>query len=1085
MLDLIRATPTTLEERMKKIEARWIHRLGLLGSALLAAGGCVSAPPLDEDIASRRSAVTLSATNLDLQESGNSCWGNGSQTYFRVKNSDPAAVKLSDVTIKYWVNDTTGSPVVPHVWNGGCVTNAAGTCVHPVSNVSASASQFTACGPDAQHQANWEITVSTTDATTIGSGSTWSDLQTGINLASFAPFSPGSSTWYSPCGTGQPFHADAHYAVYVKGELVTKLGITPPDCRGPHGSQPITSYEMPPASPQVGSLPKDKVLTLALSLPLRNAAALKAKVDAAADPSSPTFRQWLTPAELEANYLPPASDFSLLKAWAVSRGLQVSSQPSHRVAGLIGTVAQLERALFVNLITARRPDGTVFYAPDRRPTLDLVPLVQGISSLDDFSPPAIAAAGGGRAPTVNGVPGAFQSNDFRDAYLDQTRPSCIGLTGAGQKIGVFAYLTGINQTDIDFYVNKTGLVGVPNPMVVVAGAPDGTTPTSLAVDDGALYNEVSMDVELAIAMAPAAQVVVFEGTDVNLMLDAMANRSDIAQFTSSFFLVPGDFQGAADAHMLIAAQGHAFFEASLDFGSYATKTVSAACRPPGANVTWDMPFITLVGGTDLNLSAGVVQGETAWPGSGGGILPFVPMPEYQANANPGNPKLSALSRNVPDVAMPASNIYYVHSTCDNVTGLPSFGGKIAPALCTGHVRCSSPDGTPANQVYAGCQSGGETSHIEGIQGGTSASTPLWAGFMALANQARTTPGLIGFPNPLIYAIGKDPAKYAASFRDIQDNSTSVAACDGTQYSAVAGYDQVTGWGTPTCGLISTLNNTVLKRALKVEGALDDLIDLEGGTIHLGRQPISLLLPVNQSMPSNAQTVNACLNNLLGANIAVTAQLSSVDQQTIHACVTEGLHRTPSALVLTRIFGHSTGHFFTRVETNNGTPSGQAFHLIDAPCGPTFCDPFFFPPTGRDGGGVFPIVGPSPSGTMAFNIVIFADVMGGELIEVQGSYNFFTGQISGFDPNGGFFQRQADPDEFCGHDGATHITLCWKFDHNFDITACSGNISLNPPHCVDLPPDGGELVDDGGRLATPGVASGTYHLVLSNVQDPNP
>ena len=216
---------------MIKIETHWIRRFGLLGSVLLAAAACQSHS--DQLVETRQSAIDLSGVSLDLQESGNSCLGNSSQTYFQVKNNAAAAVKVSDITVKYWINDTTGSPVVPHVWYGGCVTAANGTCVHPVTGVTASASSFSACGPDAQHQANWEITVSTTDTTTVGSGFTWSNLQTGVNLASFAPFSPGSSTWYSPCGTGQPFHADGHYAIYVQGQLVTDLGITPPECRAP------------------------------------------------------------------------------------------------------------------------------------------------------------------------------------------------------------------------------------------------------------------------------------------------------------------------------------------------------------------------------------------------------------------------------------------------------------------------------------------------------------------------------------------------------------------------------------------------------------------------------------------------------------------------------------------------------------------------------------------------------------------------------------------------------------------------------------------------------------------------------------
>ena len=48
--------------------------------------------------------------------------------------------------------------------------------------------------------------------------------------------------------------------------------------------------------------------------------------------------------------------------------------------------------------------------------------------------------------------------------------------------------------------------------------------------------EISLDAEMAIAMAPAVQVVLFEGGDYSLILDAMASSSNIAQFTSSVFL---------------------------------------------------------------------------------------------------------------------------------------------------------------------------------------------------------------------------------------------------------------------------------------------------------------------------------------------------------------------------------------------------------------------------------------------------------------------------------------------------------------------------------------------------------------------
>ena len=788
---------------MRTTKVCGISQLGLVGSALLVVTGCESAPR-PEEVESRQSAIVLSAANLDLQVSGNSCWGNGAQEYFKVKNNDAAAIKLSDVTIKYWVNDTTGSPVVPRIDYGGCVTNAGGTCVHPVANVTASAAPFTACGPDAQHQANWEITVKTTDASTIAAGFTWSNLQTGLNLASYASFSPGSGTWYSACGTGQPFHADAHYSVYVKGELVTNLGITPPDCRAPHGSQPITTYNTPPTSPQVAPLAKDKKLTVGLSLPLRNFASLQSKVDAAADPVSASYRQWLTPAQLAADHLPTAADFTALTNWATSKGLQISSRPSHVVAGLIGTVAQIEKAFFVNMITARRPDGTIFYAPDRRPTIDLTTQVLAISGIDDFIP-ARPAFSGGRAP---GGIGALQANDFRDGYLG-IGSSCAALTGAGQSIGVFTIYTGFNQSDIQAYMTTAGLTGVPTPTVKVAGAPDGTTPTPMASDDGGNGLEASLDIEMAIGMAPGAQVVVFEGTVVDLILEEMVNQPNIAQLTSSWYMPTT--ATTVQLHTLMAAQGQAFFEASMDFGSYALaaapQPVGSSCNavPMGAGMTFDMPYITIVGGTELNVSAGTYLSESAWAGSGGGVLPTVSFPTWQGNANPANAKLSAAVRNVPDVAMPANGLYIVYSTCDN-KGLPGIGGVTAAANCTGNVLCTNvPDGKGGMQsIYMGCKAGGETKGTTGVVGGTSASTPLWAAFMALANEKNQAQGRIGFPNPTLYAIGRG-ANYATSFHDINDNSTSSAACDGTQYSAVAGYDQVTGWGSPRCGLITQLS----------------------------------------------------------------------------------------------------------------------------------------------------------------------------------------------------------------------------------------------------------------------------------------
>ncbi len=84
-------------------------------------------------------------------------------------------------------------------------------------------------------------------------------------------------------------------------------------------------------------------------------------------------------------------------------------------------------------------------------------------------------------------------------------------------------------------------------------------------------------------------------------------------------------------------------------------------------------------------------------------------------------------------------------------------------------------------------------------GGTSFAAPMWAGYLALVNQQAAVNGgaPVGFINPTIYAQNVT-ARYATDFHD---TSSGVSG----SYSAVAGYDLVTGWGSPNgSGLIGAL-----------------------------------------------------------------------------------------------------------------------------------------------------------------------------------------------------------------------------------------------------------------------------------------
>jgi hypothetical protein len=170
-----------------------------------------------------------SSLGLQLKEY-TSCTSNQASQRFEVINAGSTAVSLSQITVKFWVNNTSAASLVGAVSYGGCY----GSSCTAVTAVGINAVKFSpACGPDANHQANWEVTVSTADKRLLSAGATWINIQTSFRLANWGNFSPGSSTWFSPCGVGGGtiYTNDLHYAVYYQGNLVTASGGVPPSCR--------------------------------------------------------------------------------------------------------------------------------------------------------------------------------------------------------------------------------------------------------------------------------------------------------------------------------------------------------------------------------------------------------------------------------------------------------------------------------------------------------------------------------------------------------------------------------------------------------------------------------------------------------------------------------------------------------------------------------------------------------------------------------------------------------------------------------------------------------------------------------------
>jgi len=162
----------------------------------------------------------------------------------------------------------------------------------------------------------------------------------------------------------------------------------------------------------------------------------------------------------------------------------------------------------------------------------------------------------------------------------------------------------------------------------------------------------------------------------------------------------------------------------------------------------DSPWVTSVGGTSLLLSSNdAILSETGWSSSGGGFSHFSQMPSYQKRLPARVQQQFNNQRGIPDVSVDE----------DNTTG---------PAIYR-----------QGQWQLAGSNSG----------------TPIWAGLQAIANQMAGHP--LGFINPGLYKLATS-ANYQQDFHDITqgDNTNAQAGVKG--YSAAAGWDPVTGLGTP-------------------------------------------------------------------------------------------------------------------------------------------------------------------------------------------------------------------------------------------------------------------------------------------------
>jgi subtilase family serine protease len=523
----------------------------------------------------------------------------------------------------------------------------------------------------------------------------------------------------------------------------------------------------------VGQLPATQTLRFDVVLPLRDRAGLENFLQEVQSPTSPSYHKFLTPQEFTARFGPTQENWDALVAFAKASGFQIiSGDLEGRDLRLTGTVANIEKAFHVTLGTYQDlTEDRTFFAVDREPTADLPFQLWHITGLDNDSKPHpmyvkksdYAKAHGidadkvvSHATTGSGPSASFLGSDMRAAYYGGT-----ALTGSGQNLALFEF-AGTDLSDLSTYYKNVGQTEPFTPTLISTGG-YGTS----CVDSGGSAcddTEQTLDMTQFMGMAPGASMLymyvcgdVLASGSGNISdtacISAMVSDADAPlskQISCSWGWTPADPSTLDPYFEQMASQGQNFFAAAGDDSAWSA-----------SNEAWpaDDANIVSVGGTDLTTSsaAGPWKSETAWADSGGGISPdSIPIPSWQklSGVITSSNKGSTTLRNGPDVAANANFTFYV---------------------CADQTTCTAND-----------------------YGGTSFATPMWAGYLALANEQAATSGeSIGYINPIIYPDALT-SSYSTLFHDVTSGSCGT-------YSGITGYDLCTGWGSPnTTGLINTL-----------------------------------------------------------------------------------------------------------------------------------------------------------------------------------------------------------------------------------------------------------------------------------------
>ncbi|MFD5434528.1 protease pro-enzyme activation domain-containing protein [Kitasatospora sp. NPDC127067] len=504
-------------------------------------------------------------------------------------------------------------------------------------------------------------------------------------------------------------------------------------------------------SEKKGDVPAAQQIAVSVSLKLRDTDALDRFLTAVATPGTPEYGHYLTPEQFTARFGPTQAAVDQVRTYLAQQGLTVGDVSANRqVVNAHGTAAQVSQAFGTHESSYLDPQlQRAFFANDAAASIpsDLAAVVQGISGLDNHAvrKNRIATPNAVTPNAATATPSGMAPAQYTGAYnLNKT-----GADGTGTTVALWEF-DGYSKTNLTTYDSQYGLSGPAVSTVSVDGANYDSAP-------GQGQGEVELDSEIVRGAAPKATQLVYEAPNSDQGEIDMANKivtdNKVSVVSISWGSCEPDTTAASmtavdNAFKQAAAQGISIFSASGDDGSRDCTRSTSGSSVKAVDFPASSPHQTGVGGTNLKVSSGnAYSSESAWSTAGGGVSTVFAKPSWQTGTG-----VSGTMRTVPDVS----------SNADPASGFAIYtaGGW---------------------QVY----------------GGTSAAAPLWSGYAAQFNQKAKTAGqpVLGEASPRLYSVANSSA-YGSTFHDVTTGANQ-------DFSAKAGYDQVTGWGSPVADALTT------------------------------------------------------------------------------------------------------------------------------------------------------------------------------------------------------------------------------------------------------------------------------------------